>query len=370
MGLIETDIAGAFRLGGEITAIAPVPGGHINQSYRVDVRGAGGEVRGFLLQRLNPDVFPRPDLVMENVARVTRHLTVTARAAGRAPPVAPLVLTDHGADWLADAAGGVWRMFAFVPGAIVRERAESPADCAAAGRAFGELLRLLADWDGPPLHETIPGFHDTRARLLRLDAAVRADTAGRVSGAGAEIAAVQADRALADVLPPLLANGAVPLRVTHNDAKLANILLDARTGAPLCIVDLDTVMPGSALYDFGDLVRSSVSPTAEDETDLSRVAVNLEFFAALADAYVEGAGAALTPRERDLLVFAGRLITFEQAVRFLTDHLEGDRYFRTARPGHNLSRCRAQLALLRSLNDHAGAMEQIVARLASGVRGS
>lgn len=370
MGVIEADIARAFRLGGEITAIAPVPGGHINRSWRVDVRGSDGAEKSFLLQRLNADVFPRPDLVMENVARVTRHLTVKARAAGRGPPVAPLVLTDHGADWLSDAGGGVWRMFAFVHGAIVRLRADSPGDCAAAGRAFGELLRFLSDWEGAPLHETIPGFHDTRARLRQLDAAIRADASGRVSGAGAEIAAIQAERALAEVLPPLLASGAVPLRVTHNDAKLANVLLDARTGDPLCIVDLDTVMPGSALYDFGDLVRSSVSPTAEDEADLSRIAVSLEFFGALAGAYVEGTGTALTARERDLLVFAGRLITFEQAVRFLTDHLEGDRYFRIARPGHNLSRCRAQLALLRSLNDHADAMERVVARLASGVRGS
>ena len=362
---METGIARSFRLDGEIAAIAPVPGGHINWSYRVDVRGSGGEDRSFLLQRLNTGVFRRPDLVMENVARVTRHLTVKARAAGRAPPVAPLVLTDHGADWLSDATGGVWRMFAFVPGAVVRQRAESPADCAAAGRAFGELLRLLSDWEGTPLHETLPGFHDTRARLRQLDAAIRADCAGRVSGAGAEIAAVQAARALADVLPPLLAGGAVPLRVTHNDAKLANVLLDARTGDPLCIVDLDTVMSGSALYDFGDLVRSSVSPTAEDETDLSRVAVNLEFFRALARGYVEGAGEALTARERDLLVFAGRLITFEQAVRFLTDHLAGDVYFRIDRPGQNLDRARTQLALLRSLTDLEPALQEIVARLAS-----
>ena len=365
MGLIETDIARSFRLGGEITAIAPVPGGHINESYRVDVQAAAGEAHSFLLQRLNPDVFQRPDLVMENVARVTRHLTVAARAAGRPSPVATLVLTDHGADWLADAAGDVWRMLVFVPGAVVRERAESPADCAAAGRAFGEFLRLLADWEGPPLHETIPGFHDTRARLLRLDEAVRADSCGRVAGARSAIAAAAEHRALADVLPPLLANGEVPLRVTHNDAKLANVLLDARTGTPVCVVDLDTVMPGSALYDFGDLVRSTVSSTPEDEEDRSRVAVNLEFFAALARGYVGAAGAVLTPRERDLLVFAGQLITFEQAARFLTDHLAGDRYYRIARPGHNLSRARSQLALLGSLVDQAPALHEVVARLAS-----
>jgi aminoglycoside phosphotransferase (APT) family kinase protein len=166
-------------------------------------------------------------------------------------------------------------------------------------------------------------------------------------------------------LPPLLASGAVPLRVTHNDAKLANLLFDARTGAPLCIVDLDTVMPGSALFDFGDLVRSSLSATAEDETDLSRVAVNLEFFRPLAHAYIEGAGEALTSRECGLLAFAGRLITFEQAVRFLTDHLAGDVYYRIDRPGQNLDRARTQLALLRSLTDQKPALQEIIARLAS-----
>jgi Ser/Thr protein kinase RdoA (MazF antagonist) len=364
VGLIA-DIARSFQLGGEISAITPVPGGHINDSYRVDVRNAAGAVRSFLLQRLNARVFPRPDLVMENVARVTRHVELAARAAGRPCSVAPLVPTDHGADWLADAAGDVWRMVVFVPGAIVRQRAESPADCAAAGRAFGELLRLLADWEGPPLHETIPGFHDTRVRLLHLDEAVRADSAGRVSDVRPEIAAIQAERGLADVLPPLIASGEVPIRVTHNDAKLANVLLDARTGAPLCVVDLDTVMSGSALYDFGDLVRSTVSPTPEDEGDLSRVAVNPGFFAALARGYVEAAGPVLTARERELLVFAGRLITFEQAVRFLTDHLAGDVYYRIERAGQNLIRARSQLALLRSLTAQEPALHAVVARLAS-----
>lgn len=358
-------VARTFRVGGEITAITPVPGGHINATYRVDVRGAGGKTRVFLLQRLNAAVFRRPDLVMENVARVTRHVTLAAQAAGRTSPLAPLVLTDHGADWLADPTGGVWRMFVFVVGSVVRERAQSPTDCEAAGRAFGGLLVLLARWEGAPLHETIPAFHDTRARLAQLAAAVRSDVAGRVAGVRAELESVTAARRLADVLPPLLATGDVPVRVTHNDAKLANVLLDARIGAPVCVVDLDTVMPGSALYDFGDLVRSTVSPTAEDDVDLSRVAVNPEFFAALARGYLAAAGTVLTSRERELLVFAGQLLTFEQAVRFLTDHLAGDVYYRISRPGQNLDRARTQLALLRSLIDREAALHEIIARLAS-----
>jgi Ser/Thr protein kinase RdoA (MazF antagonist) len=361
------EAARTFRVGGEIVGIVAVPGGHINETYRVDVRGAGGVARSYLLQRLNPLVFRRPDLVIENVVRVSRHVELAARASGRPSPVAPLVATDHGADWLADSAGGVWRMFVFVVGTVMREHARSAGDCAAAGRAFGAFLALLAGWDGPPLHETIPGFHDTRARLRQLDAAARADVAGRAGDAGAEIAAIRAERSLADVLPPLIASGEIPIRVTHNDAKLSNVLLDARTGTERCVVDLDTVMPGSALYDFGDLVRSTVSPTAEDEEDVSRVAVREEYFDALARGYVETAGAVLRPRELELLAFAGRLVTLEQAARFLTDHLQGDTYYRIERPGHNLGRCRAQLALLRSLTAQAAALERIVARLASAV---
>jgi aminoglycoside phosphotransferase (APT) family kinase protein len=167
------------------------------------------------------------------------------------------------------------------------------------------------------------------------------------------------------VLPPLLRSGVVPVRIAHNDAKLANVLLDERSGEPLCVVDLDTVMPGSALYDFGDLVRSVTSPSLEDEEDLSQVGVRVPLFEALARGYLEAVGAVLTSVERDQLVFAGRLITLEQAVRFLTDHLEGDRYYRIARPGHNLIRARTQLRLFESLTEREGELQEIIRVLAS-----
>jgi Ser/Thr protein kinase RdoA (MazF antagonist) len=337
--------------------VAPVPGGHINDSYRVDMRYAGGVVRCYLLQRLNPDVFPRPELVMENVACVSRHL---ARRSPRSPT---LVSTPDGREWITDEAGVVWRMFTYVERSMVRQRVTSPSDARAAGRAFGEFLRLLADCD-QPLHETIAGFHDTRARLARLEAVARTDRCRRASAATVEIDALFALRALGDVLPPLIASGAIPIRPVHNDAKIANVLLDEGTGEPICVIDLDTVMPGCALYDFGDLVRSGASPTAEDEEDGSRIGVRLDLFEAVARGYREAAGGLLTRHERALLGFAGRLITLEQAVRFLTDHLEGDRYYRIARPGHNLIRCRAQLALLRSLTDQAEALERIITEAA------
>jgi Ser/Thr protein kinase RdoA (MazF antagonist) len=359
-------IAAQFALAGQIVGTRPLAGGHINDSYRVDVRVRETKaVRSYLLQCVNAHVFPRPDLVMENVSRVTRHIAARIDAAD--PPdrerrVLTLVPTHRGHDWHTEPDGACWRTFAFIPGAVVRERAQGPRDAYAGGRAFGEFLRLLADYDGLPLHETIPDFHDTAAHFARLEAAIGADPCARAATAGAEIVGVLAERSLAAVLPPLLASGAVPPRIVHNDAKLANVLLDERTGEALCVVDLDTVMRGSALHDFGDMVRSMTSPTAEDEDDRSRVGVRLPMFEAIVRGYLGAAGALLTAAERELLGLAGRLITLEQAVRFLTDHLVGDRYYRIERPGQNLARCRTQLALLHSLTLHAAELDTIVAR--------
>lgn len=363
-------IAARFALDGEIEGIRPLPGGHINESYRVDVEREG-RVRRYLLQRLNPQVFPRPELVMENVARVTGHIAKRLQeegAAGRERRAPTLVPTREGRGWHTEPDGTCWRALPFVSGAVTRERARSPADARVAARAFGGFLRLLADLEDPPLHETIPGFHDTAARIARLEAVARADPCGRAGEAREALDALMAQRALAEMLPPLLASGAVPRRIAHNDAKLANVLLDERTGEALCVVDLDTVMPGSALFDFGDMVRSMTSPTVEDEEEPARVGVRLPFFEALVRGYLGAAGALLTPVERDLLPFAGRLLTFEQGVRFLTDHLDGDRYYRVRRPGHNLARCRTHLALLRSLTLEAPRLEAIVRSVSGSLR--
>jgi Ser/Thr protein kinase RdoA (MazF antagonist) len=347
-----------FTLAGNVSTVTPLPGGHINDSYRVE---AGTE--SYLLQRLNPRVFPEAGPVMENVSRVTAHVATRLRAAGVADwprRTLALVPARSGADWVRDDEGSAWRLFGFITGTLVRERAESAADAYAAGRSFGEFLRLLADYHGAPLTETIPGFHDTAERFERLEQAVRKNALRRVAEARADIALAIEHRPLAEVLPPLLQSGAVPIRIAHNDAKLANVLLDARDNEPLCVVDLDTVMPGSALYDFGDLVRAVTSPTLEDEADLAQVGVRVPLFEALARGYLETAGAILTPAERDRLVFAGRLITLEQAVRFLTDHLEGDRYYRIGRPGHNLVRARTQLRLYESLTRREPELQEII----------
>ena len=355
-----------FDLGGQVDGVEAVVEGHVNRSWVATARSAGGPPARFFLQRINEAVFREPERVMENVERVTRHLTAALVREGAPEPARRalrLVPTRAGATFHRDGDGGVWRVYPYVEGTCVREHVTTREEARAVGRAFGTFQRLLAGYDGPRLHETIPRFHDAAGRLGALESALAADRVGRADGARAEIEAALAHRAMTRILPPLLAGGAVPERIVHNDAKSSNVLLDAATGEALCVVDLDTVMPGTLLSDFGDMVRSATSPTAEDERDLGAVGAEPSLFAGLAEGYLAAAGPILTATERDLLVVAGQIITWEQAVRFLTDHLDGDRYYRVAYAEHNLVRARTQLALLDSLERQAeefGAMVQVM----------
>jgi Ser/Thr protein kinase RdoA (MazF antagonist) len=263
-----------------------------------------------------------------------------------------------------DDSGGHWRALVFVEGTVTHETAHGPEEAYETARAFGRFQRLLGGWDGPRLHEVIPGFHDTPRRLAALETAAAADRCGRLAESRPEVDALLAQRPLAHALLDARDRGDAPERVVHNDAKIANVLLDARTGEGLCVVDLDTVMPGLSLYDFGDMARSMASGAAEDERELARIEVDAELFAALARGFLDGAGDLLGAAERGLLVTAARVITYEQAVRFLADWLDGDRYYRTApdRPRHNLERARAQRALLDALTR----AERALARQARG----
>jgi aminoglycoside phosphotransferase (APT) family kinase protein len=305
---------------------------------------------------------------MENMARVTRHVAARLARDPVADPerrVLTLVPTREGATHHREPDGEVWRLVVWIEGTRSREQAETPAEAGATARAFGRFLRQLADLPQPPLHETIPGFHDTPSRFAALEAAVAADAAGRVAEARPAIAALLDRRSLAHALADRVAAGEIETRTTHNDAKMANVLFDAETGEPLCVVDLDTVMPGLVLHDFGDMVRSMASGTPEDGTDLERVSVRLPVFEALAHGFVEASGDTLSSLERSLLPVAGRVITLEQAARFLTDHLEGDPYYRISRAGQNLDRARAQLRLLEALEACDPELQRIVAALPS-----
>jgi aminoglycoside phosphotransferase (APT) family kinase protein len=326
-------VIGAFALDGEFVSAVRWGSGHINDSYAVTVDAAGGPER-YLVQRLNDVVFPDPAALMENVRRVTEHL----RRRPGSGPVLTLVPTRDG--------GVVHRAFPFVEGAETYDAVSSPAVAREAARAFGRFQRDLGDLPGPRLHETIPGFHHTPGRFAALEAAVAADAAGRAREAAPEIGFARSREPLARVLTDAHDAGDIPERVIHGDTKINNVLFDRDTGRALCVIDLDTVMPGLSLYDFGGLVRTCVSPAAEDERDLSRIVVSGEIHAALVDGYLEEMGDTLTDAERDLLPAAGPVHTLEDGIRFLTDHLAGDVYYRIRRPGQNLDRARAQFALL------------------------
>lgn len=349
MALTPEAAAAAFV--GDGATCTPFAGGHINASYLVH---RGAERR--FLQRINAHVFPDPRQVMANVMAVTAHV----RAQGGSITSPALLPTLAGRPWLEDASGAVWRCSEFVDG-DAKTTVHSAEDARAAGFAFGTFARMLSSYDGPPLPATIPGFHDTARRVQQFEHAVAADRAGRVDTVRAEVGEVRARAALADLLPSRMATGEVPCRLAHNDAKIANVLFDRATGRARWVVDLDTVMPGSLLHDFGDLVRSSVTRAAEDAESAD---AEPALFEGLAEGFLQGVGDSVTGAELELLEPAGRLITFEQAVRFLADHLDGDTYYRISRPGQNLERARNQLALLHSLEAHASAFGHIVRRLA------
>lgn len=340
--------AQAFECGGPVVSIEPLLIGHINDTYVVRTGGADG--RRYLLQRLNTTVFGDLDALTENISRVTAHIWAALHARGESPARRALttIRTRDGAALLRRR-GGVWRMYPYVEGTHTPLRVRGPDDAYQAGRAFGEFQRLLADLPPPRLHETIPHFHDTPRRLAALRAAVESADARRCALARTEIESVFAHDALAGALLRLHEAGVAPERIVHNDAKISNVLLDEHSGEALCVVDLDTVMPGLSLFDFGDMIRSMSSVEPEDHAAADEIDVDAGLVAAIADGYREQAGDMLTAAERAHLLDAGQVITLEQAARFLTDYLRGDVYFKIEHPEHNLQRARAQLGLLRAL---------------------
>lgn len=350
---------------GEFESARPLTGGHIHRSFCVTCRDAKG-CRSYVFQQINRRVFPHPEQVAQNISRVTAHLRGRLRAEGvtdldrRSLTMVP---ARGGGEMVNSADGQCWRAMHFIAGSQVRESVSELHELEAVAAEFGRLQRLLADWQGPPLHETIPGFHDTPMRLAAFEAAEKSDRVGRAGGVRAEIGDIFDHRGLAACLLDPHRRGEFPLRVVHNDAKPSNLLIDAATGEPLCVIDLDTVMPGLSLFDFGDMVRSMASTAAEDEPDCSRVFVDPGRFATLARGYWSQARAFLTPSEHRLMLAAAKVITFEQAVRFFTDYLDGDRYYAVKRANHNLDRGRAQLALLRSLDAQESELSECISHL-------
>jgi Ser/Thr protein kinase RdoA (MazF antagonist) len=358
--------ARAFTRTGKVEGFERYGSGHINDTFSVALSD-GKAARRVILQRINTVVFRDPVGLMANVGRVTRHLA--EKLAGdpdAARRALSLISTRDGADYFRDEGGDIWRAYAFIERARSWDVLTSPRQAYEAAKAFGAFQRFLMDLPGPRLVETIPHFHDTPKRLSRFREVVATDPKNRAKEVVAEIAFVLSREGLAASLTSLFAGGLLAERVTHNDTKLNNVLLDDATGEGLCVIDLDTVMPGLLPYDFGDLVRTATNPVAEDERDASKAVADLPMFEALARGYLSAMGGDISPAERDRLVLSGKLLTYEVGMRFLSDHLEGDAYFRIHRPGQNLDRARTQFALLRSLEESEERMSRLVERLAAG----
>jgi len=356
------DVVKRFRAWGDFVAAIPYGSGHINDTFKVTFNMAGAPVH-YLLQRINHHIFKEPRLVMENIVRVTNHVRARLTAEGVEDVTRHslcVVFTRRDAKPChQDGEGNWWRMYLFVEGAKTYDTIQTEGQAFEAARAYARFQNLLADLPAPRLHETIPNFHNTVVRLEALRAAITADTSNRAAEVRAEIDFVERRASQCGRLLERQDKGEIPERITHNDTKLNNVMLDDTTGEGVCVIDLDTVMPGLALYDFGDMVRSATAAAAEDEQDLGKVRMRIEMFEHIARGYLSEARF-LNKAEREELVFSGRLITLMIGMRFLTDYLQGDVYFKTKRPGHNLDRCRVQFKMVESMEVQQDEMERLV----------
>ena len=356
------EVLAAFDFGAPVVGALRYGQGHINDTFVVHTQPEDASCRRFILQRMSAAAFKRPDQLMENIMGVTEYLgrEIESRGGDREREALRVIRPRNGEPYYTDSANGAWRVYPFVEDTICYQTAETPALFAASGRAFGRFQRLLQGYPAQTLHETIPHFHDTEDRLAKLKAALTADKLGRAAECRPELDFVLAREADCSVALQALRDGVLPLRVTHNDTKLNNVLMDRDSGEGLCIIDLDTVMPGLSINDFGDSIRFGANHSAEDEKDLSKVNLDVSLFEAYTQAFLEGAGGTLTAAEIDHLPWGAKLMTFECGIRFLTDYLEGDVYFHTTRDGQNLDRCRTQFKLVSDMEAHWDELAEIV----------
>jgi len=342
-------LIGMFDVYGDFLVGAPFGNGNVNDTFQLTY-DQGGIRLHYALQRINSNVFKNPVHVMENVARVTDHILEkirTAKAETRKRTLRLLHAHD-GKPYAFDDNGNCWRAYVFVEHARAYEVLESPEQAFRVAQGFGEFQQQLSDFKGR-LHETIPDFHNTPKRVNALEAAIKADSCNRVKSVAREIDFVLSRKDECGKLLQLHAEGSIPERITHNDTKANNILIDDLSGEAVCVIDLDTVMPGLSLYDFGDMVRSGTNPAEEDEVNLDRVGMRFDMYEGFFDGFLNTAGAILTEAEKEMLPFSAKLITLEIGMRFLTDYLMGDVYFKTKRPNQNLDRCRTQFKLVESI---------------------
>ena len=356
-------VAENFNFSGNFISFVENNSGNINKTFVLTYDDNGKTVK-YTLQKLNTYVFKNPYEVMDNILKVSEHLKekLIENYGSCDRRVLEVILSKEGKPYYESNEEGFWRAFIYVDNARAYNAVENPSQFYAGGKAFGEFQKFLADFDASTLYETIKDFHNTPKRIQTFLNAVAEDKAGRKDTVKDEISFIidRADEAVS--IQNMIDEGRLPLRVTHNDTKFNNVLLDDETGEGLCVIDLDTVMPGTSLFDFGDAVRSGASTAAEDEKDLSKVSFDLELFELFTKGFIESTDGFLTDAEITLLPLGAKIITLELASRFLADYLDGDLYFKTDYPEHNLDRTRTQLKLVADIEKKFDKLDEIVSK--------
>lgn len=356
------NISKIFNVEGDFVSATPYGSGHINDTKLVITREQDGTEHSYVLQRINKNVFKRPDQLMENYANVTKFIRKKIEAAGGDPlrEVINVIPTVDGENYHVDEAGDYWRLLVFITDSLSYDLVERPEQFYESAVAFGNFQYMLSDYPAQTLYETIPNFHNTPDRYRQLMEAVENNVAGRLGEVGAEVEFAKARYDFACTFERAREAGKLPLKVTHNDTKLNNILFDKKTGAPLAVVDLDTIMPGYSVNDFGDSIRFGATTALEDEADLSKVNFDISLYELYVKGFIEGAKGGLTDGELEMLPLGAIMMTFECGMRFLTDYLNGDTYFKVHRPGHNLDRARNQFKLVSDMEKCLDEMKAIV----------
>ena len=355
---ILMEAAASFATQGEVKSCERYGNGHINDTFLLTCD------RRYILQRMNTEVFQNPQALMENIEGVTSYLRQSVIKNGGDPDreALTLVRAKDGKSFYVDSQGGYWRVYLFIENATGYDQVKNPDDFYQSGCSFGRFQGLLAGYPADKLWETIPDFHNTPKRFETFKKAVEEDVCGRAANVQEEIAFVMDRAEKMGTAQRMLSQGELPLRVTHNDTKLNNILIDKATGEGICVIDLDTVMPGLACNDFGDSIRFGANHSAEDEKDLSKVNFDLGLFESYTRGFLAGAGGVISEQEKEYLPWGAKLMTLECGMRFLTDYLEGDHYFAVHREGQNLDRCRTQFKLVSDMEKCWKQMKDIICK--------
>ncbi|HPN84492.1 MAG TPA: aminoglycoside phosphotransferase family protein [Victivallales bacterium] len=356
-------ISSHFELKGNYRSSRKYDSGHINDTFLVETEKSGVDEK-YIFQRINHNIFKDPTALMENISRIIFHLEKIHGQKDSREHLT-IIKTKEGKHLHIDNKGNYWRAYLFIRGARTYDVLQNPRQAYEAAKTFGRFQKDLSSMKDKNLNIIIPDFHDTPKRMARLLEVIEKDPLNRAKIAKEQIDFVLKRADMVNTVEKLKTEQKIPIIITHNDTKINNVMFDDKTGAGVCVIDLDTVMPGVSLYDFGDMIRSSGSSSAEDERDLSKVKIRLDVFESLANGYIDGTGENLNDIEMSLLPFSGKLITMEIGIRFLTDFIEGDVYFKVHRINHNLDRCRVQTKLVESIEKHEEEMEEIVSSLKS-----